>query len=87
MDSRDIDVIVYGLKLDWKGRLFPGSAELFRVSDEIESIENIDPSNGRLAYFHLKQGDPNALVEIGDGIYTSVSRKVWNEQSNTIGHR
>lgn len=80
VDNWNIDVIAYGLKLNWRGEFFEGSHHLMRLADILESIENYCSVNkGELANFHIKTltGDDND-IEIGrEEKYDSVSRKEW----------
>ncbi|MBI1215715.1 MAG: thymidine kinase [Alphaproteobacteria bacterium] len=41
VDDFDIPVICYGLKTDFRGKLFPGSEALLRLADNIEEIKAI----------------------------------------------
>lgn len=41
VDERDIPVICYGLRADFKGDLFPGSQELLATADVIEEVKTI----------------------------------------------
>lgn len=82
VDNWNINVICYGLRIDWTGNFFEGSGELMKISDKLTAIENLCETNkGALAYFHIKHGDNlKDSVEVGyEDKYTSVSRKVWNE--------
>lgn len=82
VDNWDIDVICYGLRIDWTGNFFEGSSELMKIADLLTPIENMCKLNkGAVAYFHIKHnGNLKDSVEVGyEDKYTSVSRKVWNE--------
>ena len=41
VDDWNIPVICYGLRTDFKGELFPGSAELLATADVIEEVKTI----------------------------------------------
>lgn len=56
----DIPVICYGLRADFRGRLFPGSASLFALADAIEELVTIC-SCGKKARFNAR---------IINGVYT-----------------
>ena len=81
VDNWNIDVICYGLRLDWQGNFFTGSETLFKLADELLAIENYcEYYKGLPAYFHIKKGGNGDSVEIGEeNIYESVSRKKWLE--------
>jgi len=49
----DIPVICYGLRADFRGRLFPGSASLFALADVIEELVTIC-SCGKKARFNAR---------------------------------
>lgn len=88
VDNWNIDVIAYGLKLNWLGDFFEGSLNLFRLADELEAIENLCPVNrGQPAFFHIKTLTGNdADIEIGrEEVFTSVSRKEWYRWAGTNG--
>lgn len=52
--SQDIPVICYGLRTDFRGRLFEGSKRLMEVSDEISEIKTTCYFCNRKAVFNLK---------------------------------
>lgn len=87
-DNWNIDVIAYGLKLNWRGDFFEGSHHLFRLADELEAIENLCPVHrGNPAFFHVKEltGDDKD-IEIGrEEKYSSVSRKEWFRWAKSAG--
>lgn len=79
VDNWDIDVICYGLRINWKGDFFEGSGELFKIADYLYPIENYCvQEKGKLAYFHIKKSGNDSGVEIGfEDLYETVSRKAW----------
>ncbi|MEC0037198.1 thymidine kinase [Bacillus cereus] len=80
VDRLNIPVICYGLKTNFKGELFEGSAELFALADDISEIKGLCQCCDRKATMNLrfvdgkpaKEGDE---VQIGDEEYRSVCRK------------
>lgn len=73
----------YGLRTDFKSRLFPGSKRLFELADTIEEIKSTCEC-GRKTIINarvdkdgnvLKNG-PQTLVG-GDDRYISICRKCW----------
>ena len=52
----DIPVICYGLKTDFQGNLFPGSAALLRYADTIDELISIC-SCGKKARFNARKID------------------------------
>ena len=81
VDKWGINVYCYGLRIDWQGEFFEGSETLFKIADELESIENLCKYNqGAPAFFHIKLKGSDSSVEIGaEEMYESVSRKKWRE--------
>lgn len=80
-DQMGIPVLCYGLRTDFQGRLFPGSAELLAVADNLIELKTICHC-GRKATMVLRLGaDGRALregaqVEIGGNErYVSVCRR------------
>lgn len=79
VDNWGISVICYGLRIDWRGEFFTGSAELMKIADELLPLENFcKTEQGQLAYFHIKHGGSDNAVEVGyEDVYDTVSRKTW----------
>lgn len=83
VDYHGINVICYGLKLNWKAELFEGSQALFELADELIQMDSICKETGNPALFHYKHGGSEASVETGfENLYSTVSRKVWKEKGN-----
>ena len=86
VDVLDINVACYGLRTDFKSRLFPGSKRLFELADTIEEIKstcecgNKTIINARLDKDgNLVKNGPQTLVG-GDDKYVSICRKCWKER-------
>lgn len=84
-DSLDIPVLCYGLRTDFQGNLFPGSARLLAVADDLIELKTICHC-GRKATMNLRVGaDGKALhegaqVEIGGNErYVAVCRAHYKE--------
>lgn len=82
VDDWNIPVICYGLRADFKGDLFPGSAELLATADIIEEVKTICWC-GRKATFNARVQD-GRVVKQGDQIllggseqYVSLCRRHW----------
>lgn len=82
-DSSNVTIFCYGLKVDSNGELFPASAKLITVADELHCMETVCEMPGctEMASHHLRF-DLNgkvirngASVEIGASQYKSVCRK------------
>jgi thymidine kinase len=81
-DTFDISVLCYGLRTDFQCRLFPASARLFEVADEIEEIKAICQC-GRKAICNARfvDGVPTKTGEqimVGDQEYKSFCRGCYN---------
>lgn len=83
VDDLDIPVICYGLRVDFRGELFPGSATLLALADEMREVRTICHC-GKKATMVVRQGpDGKALregaqIEIGGNErYVSLCRRHW----------
>ncbi|MDG2533384.1 thymidine kinase [Sphingomonas sp. HITSZ_GF] len=62
-DEVGIPVLCYGLRTDFQGRLFPGSAELLALADSLVEIKSVCEC-GRKATMNLRvDGEGNAVRE------------------------
>jgi thymidine kinase len=83
VDYHGINVICYGLKLNWKAELFEGSKALFELADELQQMDSICKETGNPALFHHKLGGSDSAIETGyEDLYSTISRKVWKEMRN-----
>ncbi len=85
VDDLKVPVLAYGLRVDFQGKLFPGSAALLALSDEMREVRTICKC-GRKATMVIRQdenGDTiteGAQVQIGGNeTYVSLCRKHWRE--------
>ena len=82
----DVPVIAYGLRTDFRGRLFEGSRRLLEVADTIEEVKTTCAYCNRKAVFNLKlvDGRPVAKgpsVELGgEELYRGVCYAHYREQ-------
>jgi thymidine kinase len=82
VDRFNINIICYGLKLNWKAELFEGSKALVELSDELIQMDSICKETGRPAMFHHKLSGSDAAIETGyEDMYDTVSRKVWKRMN------
>ena len=84
-DNMGISVICYGLRTDFQGNMFPGSARLLAIADVLREIRTICHC-GRKATMVVRQDDEGrviregAQVEIGGNErYISLCRRHWVE--------
>ena len=90
VDDLGVPVMCYGLRVDFRGELFPGSAALLAWADEMREVRTICHC-GKKATMVVRQGpDGKALkegaqVQIGGNeTYVSLCRRHWRE---AIGDR
>lgn len=86
VDDYGINVLCYGLRTDFRTRLFDGSRRLFEIADSIDEIKSTC-SCGRKTIVNARidgRGDiitEGEVVEIGgNDRYTSVCRRCWNNK-------
>ena len=85
VDDLGIPVMCYGLRVDFRGQLFPGSATLLAIADEIREVRTICHC-GRKATMVVRRDATGkaqrdgAQVQIGGNeTYLSLCRKHWRE--------
>ncbi|WP_353471251.1 thymidine kinase [Salipiger sp. H15] len=83
VDDLGLPVMAYGLRVDFRGQLFPGSAALLALADSLREVRTICHC-GRKATMVIRQdGSGKALtdgaqVQIGGNeTYVSLCRKHW----------
>jgi thymidine kinase len=91
-DTLDIPVLCYGLRTDFQGKLFPGSATLLGVADDLTELKTICQC-GRKATMNLRVDrkgravNEGAQVEIGgNDRYVAMCRRHFKDAlaGNTI---
>lgn len=85
VDDLNLPVLCYGLRVDFRGALFPGSAALLAIADEMREVRTICRC-GRKATMVIRQDDQGrpiragAQVQIGGNeTYVSLCRRHWRE--------
>lgn len=85
VDDLHVPVMCYGLRVDFRGDLFPGSAALLALADEMREVRTICHC-GKKATMVVRQGpDGQALrdgaqVQIGGNeTYVPLCRRHWRE--------
>ncbi|HZZ19955.1 MAG TPA: thymidine kinase [Opitutaceae bacterium] len=63
-DTLHIPVLCYGLRTDFQGKLFPGSAELLALADNLIELKTICHC-GRKATMNLRVGPDGSAVKVG----------------------
>jgi thymidine kinase len=84
-DHLGMPVLAYGLRTDFRGELFEGSAALLAIADNLREVRTICEC-GRKATMVIRQGpDGKALTEgaqisIEKTTYVSLCRRHWEER-------
>ena len=85
VDDLGVPIMCYGLRVDFQGKLFPGSAALLALSDEVREIRTICHC-GKKATMVVRQdehGDvlkDGAQVQVGGNeTYVSLCRVHWRQ--------
>ncbi len=85
VDDLGLPVMCYGLRVDFRGELFPGSAALLAIADEMREARTICFCGKKATMVVRRDGDGNAMmkgdqVQIGGNeTYVSMCRKHWRE--------
>lgn len=89
VDELDIPVLCYGLRTDFRGESFEGSAALLAVADKLVELKTVCPC-GRKATMQIRLLDGKSVFK-GDQIqiggnesYVSVCRKHFNRERNSM---
>ncbi|MCL3881243.1 thymidine kinase [Marivita sp. GX14005] len=84
-DDLGVPVMAYGLRVDFQGQLFPGSATLLALADSLREVRTICHC-GRKATMVVRQDDEGrvltegAQVQIGGNeTYVSLCRRHWRQ--------
>ena len=90
VDDRNVPVMCYGLRVDFQGKLFPGSATLLALADEMREVRTICHC-GKKATMVVRQDAQGrsiregAQVQIGGNeTYVSLCRKHWEEEMGRV---
>ena len=89
VDDLKVPVMCYGLRVDFQGQLFPGSAALLALADEMREIRTICHC-GKKATMVIRQDETGqvitqgAQVQIGGNeTYISLCRRHWREATGS----
>ncbi|MBV7408436.1 thymidine kinase [Maritimibacter sp. DP1N21-5] len=85
VDDLRVPVMAYGLRVDFQGNLFPGSATLLALADEMREARTICHC-GKKATMVVRQDAEGHVLTAGDQVqiggnesYVSLCRKHWRE--------
>lgn len=82
-DDLGIPVMCYGLRVDFQGQLFPGSAALLALADDMREVRTICHCGKKATMVIRRDGDGNVMtqgqqVQVGGNeSYVSLCRKHW----------
>ena len=86
VDDLNVPVMTYGLRVDFLGKLFPGSAALLALADEMREVRTICHC-GKKATMVVRKDEYGQVMTTGDQIaiggndrYVSLCRKHWREE-------
>ena len=85
VDDLGVPVMCYGLRVDFRGELFPGSAALLALADEMREVRTICHCGKKATMVIRTDADGNAVTEGaqievgGNDRYVSLCRKHWRE--------
>ena len=85
VDDLGLPVMCYGLRVDFRGALFPGSAALLALADEMREARTICFCGKKATMVVRQDAEGNALTEGaqvqigGNESYVSLCRKHWRE--------
>ncbi|MEC8581445.1 MAG: thymidine kinase [Pseudomonadota bacterium] len=85
-DDLGVPVMSYGLRVDFQGKLFPGSAALLALADDMREVRTICHC-GRKATMVVRHDENGKVMKDGDQVqiggnetYVSLCRKHWREE-------
>lgn len=85
VDDLGVPIMCFGLRVDFQGNLFPGSAALLALSDEMREVRTICHC-GKKATMVVRKDDQGRVLTAGDQVsiggnerYVSLCRKHWRE--------
>ena len=85
VDDLGVPVMAYGLRVDFRGELFPGSAALLALADEMREVRTVCHCGKKATMVVRKGPDGQALregpqVQVGGNeTYQSLCRRHWRE--------
>ena len=85
-DRLGIPVMCYGLRVDFQGKLFPGSQALLAIADDLREVRTICRC-GRKASMVVRLGPDGKVAREGEQVviggndrYVSLCRRHWEEE-------
>ena len=88
VDDLKVPIMCYGLRVDFRGKLFPGSAALLALSDEMREVRTICHC-GKKATMVIRQDENGRALTDGEQVqiggnetYVSLCRRHWREATD-----
>jgi len=85
VDDLGVPIMCFGLRVDFRGELFPGSAALLALSDEMREVRTICHC-GKKATMVIRKGEGGEALADGEQVviggnerYVSLCRRHWRE--------
>ena len=85
VDDLNVPVLCYGLRVDFRGELFPGSATLLAIADEMREVRTICHCGKKATMVVRLDAGGNVITEGaqvqigGNETYLSLCRRHWRE--------
>lgn len=83
VDDLNLPIMCYGLRVDFQGKLFPGSSTLLALADEMREVRTICHC-GKKATMVIRQGTDGKAIKDGEQVqiggnetYVSLCRRHW----------
>ncbi|MFS4580557.1 thymidine kinase [Phaeobacter sp. C3_T13_0] len=90
VDDLRVPVLCYGLRVDFQGNLFPGSATLLALADEMREVRTICHC-GKKATMVIRQDETGRPITEGEQVqiggnetYVSLCRRHWREATGDL---
>ena len=85
-DRLGIPVMCYGLRTDFRGELFEGSAELLAIADDLREVRTICHCGKKATMVLRKDATGEAVldgdtVQVEKDVYVSLCRAHWEEET------
>jgi len=85
VDRLNIPVMAFGLRVDFQGKLFPGSQALLAIADSLREIRTICYCGAKATMVVRKDEQGRVITEgsqvaIAKSIYVSLCRRHWEEE-------
>lgn len=87
VDRLDIPVLAYGLRTDFQGKMFPGSAQLLAWADSLKELKAVCHCGRKATMVVRLDGEGKAVIEGsqvaigGNELYVSVCRRHFKEST------